>query len=105
MIAMTASTAIEDEQPPGRSQCWCCGTVDDPARFVHLGNHPEVVVCIRCAHSLSKWAWELDDEARTGLAVRARDSFRRLRKTVVRHGWHNNKLLGRGLRRIGRFTP
>jgi hypothetical protein len=102
---MTTSTAIEDEQPPGPSQCWCCGTVEDPARLVHLGNHPEVVVCIRCAHSLSKWAWELEDQTKIGLAVRARDSFRRLRKTVVRRGWHNNKLLGRGLRWIGRFTP
>jgi hypothetical protein len=102
---MTVHTAIEDKRPPGPSQCWCCGMIDDPARLVHLGNHPEVVVCIRCAHSLNKRAWEIEDHARTGLAVRARDSFRRLRKSVVRHGWHNNKVIGRGMRWIGRFTP
>lgn len=102
---MAVHTAIEDEQPPGPSQCWCCGMIADPARLVHLGNHPEVVVCIRCVRSLGKWAWEIEDQARTGLAVRARDSFRRLRKRVVRHGWHHNKLVGRGLRWIGRFTP
>lgn len=102
---MTVHTSVEDEQSPQESQCWCCGMIDDPARLVHLGNHPEVVVCIRCAHSLSKWAWELEDQARTGLAVRARDSFRRLRKKVVQHGWQNNKIFGRGLRWMGRFTP
>ncbi len=102
---MTVHTSTEDQQSPWEAQCWCCGVIDDPARVVHLGNHPEVVVCIRCSHSLSKWAGELEDRARTGFAVRARGSFRRLRKTVVRHGWQNNKIVGRGLRWIGRFTP
>lgn len=87
------------------SECWCCGSVQDAAKLVHLGNHPEVVVCTRCAHSLSKLAWEIEDQARTGLAVRARVGIRRLRKTVVQHGLHNNRILGRGLRWLGRFTP
>lgn len=102
---MTAHTAIEDEQSPGPSQCWCCSAIADPAQLVHLGNHPEVAVCTRCAHALSKWAWEIEDQARTGLAVRARDRFRRLRKHVVRHDLHNNRLIGRPLRWLGRFTP
>ena len=97
-------TAIEEEPPPGASQCWCCGTIDDPARLVRLGNHPEVTVCTRCAHSLSKWAW-VEDRSSTGAAVRARAGFRRLRKTVVSRGWHRNRIIGRGLRWIGRFTP
>ncbi len=98
-------TATEDEQLPGPSQCWCCGTIEDPARLVHLGNHPEVTVCTRCAHSLSKWAGEIEDQDRTGLAVCFRDRFRRLRETVIRHGWHRNRIVGRGLRWLGRFTP
>ena len=102
---MTVHTAIDDEQTPGPSQCWCCGAIQDPARLVHLGNHPAVTVCTRCAHSLSKWAWEVEDQARTGLAVRSRDRFRRLRKHVVSHGWHNNRLIGRPLGWLGRFTP
>ncbi|MGI8696896.1 MAG: hypothetical protein ACR2JQ_09655 [Mycobacteriales bacterium] len=102
---MTTRTATEDEQRPGPPECWCCGTIEDPARLVHLGNHPEVTVCTRCAHSLSKWAWEIEDQDRTGLAVRVRDRFRRLRKAVVRRSWHHNKILGRGLRWLGRFTP
>lgn len=101
---MATHAAVEDEEPLP-SQCWCCGAIEDPARLVHLGNHPEVVVCIRCAHSLSTWAWELEDQARTGPAVRFRDALRRVRRTVVRRGWHHNRIVGRGLRWWGRFTP
>ena len=97
--------AIEDEQPTGPPTCWCCGANEDPAKLMHLGNHPEVAVCTRCAHSLSNWAWEIEDQARTGLGVRARGRFRRLRKGVVRRGWHHNRFVGRYLRWIGRFTP
>lgn len=102
---MMVQTAVEDEQPSRPSQCWCCGRIDDPARLVCLGSHPEVAVCARCAHSLSKRAWEIEDQARTGPAARARDCARRLRQNVIRHGWHHNKVIGRGLRWIGRFTP
>lgn len=100
-----ATPAAVDGEDPLPSQCWCCGAINDPARLVHLGNHPEVVVCLRCANSLSKRAWEIEDQARVGPAVRARDVMRRLRKTVVQHGWHHNKIVGRGLRWLGRFTP
>jgi hypothetical protein len=93
---MAAGPAIEHEQP-SPSQCWCCGSIEEPGRLVDLGNHPEVAVCTRGAHSLSRWAWEVEGQGRTGLAVRAR-------KTVVRHGWHDNKLAERGLRWLGRFT-
>jgi hypothetical protein len=101
---MTAQTAVQDK-PAGGSECWCCGTIEDPTQLVHLGNHPEVTVCTRCAHSISKWAWEIEDQSRTGLAVRARDQFRRLRKTVVQRGWHRSRLIGRPLRWIGKHTP
>jgi hypothetical protein len=101
---MVTETAVEDEQPHP-SYCWCCGADQPPAKLVHLGVHPEVTVCLRCARSLSKWAGEVEDRSRRGLVVVARDGFRRLRKLVVRHGWHNNRIVGRGLRWIGRFTP
>jgi hypothetical protein len=101
---MAMRTAVEDENL-SRSQCWCCGVIDDPAKLVHLGNHPEVAVCTRCAHSLSKRACEIEDQGRTGPAARARDGLRWLRKTVVQHGWHQNRVVGRGLRWLGRFTP
>ncbi|MFC7655421.1 hypothetical protein ACFQV8_01635 [Pseudonocardia benzenivorans] len=103
---MTAHIAIDHEQtPPHPSRCWCCGRLEDPGRLVCLGSRPEVGVCIRCAHSLSKWAWEIEDQSRSGLAVRVRERFRRLRKYVVRRGWHNRKFIGGLLRWVGRFTP
>jgi hypothetical protein len=101
---MSTQTVIQD-QPRSSSECWCCGTIEDPAQLVHLGNHPEVTVCTRCAHSVSKWAWEIEDQSRTGLAVRGRNQFRRLRKTVVQHGWHRGRLVGRPLRWLGKHTP
>jgi hypothetical protein len=102
--AVTAQTAVPEE-PRGRPECWCCGRIEEPARLVHLGNYPEVTVCIRCAHSISKWAAEIEDQSRTGIAVRVRDELRRLRKTVVARGWHHNRLIGRPLRWLGRRMP
>lgn len=101
---MTLQVAV-DEAPHSRSECWCCGMVEDPARLVHLGNHPEVTVCIRCAHSISKWAWEIEDQSRPGMAARARDQFRSVRKAVVQRGWHQSRLVGRPLRWLGSRLP
>lgn len=101
---MSEQTAV-GESLHRASECWCCGAGGDPATMVHLGNHPEVTVCVRCAHSISKWAGEIEDRSRSGLAVRARDRFRQVRKAVVRHGWHNSRFLGRSLRWIGKHTP
>jgi hypothetical protein len=101
---MTAQTAIEDEQARP-SQCWCCGCSGAADRMVHLGNHPEVELCLRCARSVAKWADEIEERDRHGLAVRARDQARRVRKSVVRHGWHNAPVIGPALRWLGRRTP
>lgn len=86
-------------------ECWCCGITAEADGLVHLGNHPEVTVCPRCARSLAKWAGEVEDRTRTGPAVAVRARFRQLRRTVVRHGWHRNRFIGRGLRWLGRHTP
>jgi hypothetical protein len=73
--------------------------------MVHLGNHPEVSVCVRCAHSLHKSAGEVEDRDRRAPAARARDRFRSVRKIVVQRGWHHAPLLGRSLRWLGRYLP
>jgi hypothetical protein len=101
---MTTETE-RDVQPPGRSECWCCGRIEDQAKLVHLGNHPEVTVCTGCAHALSKWAGEIEDQARAGLPVRVRDQLRRARKTVIARGWHKNRFIGPAARWIGKHTP
>jgi len=99
----TARTVSEDSAVP--SQCWCCGAVGDPTRMVHLGRHPEVSVCAACARWAAKQAWELDDQSKTGPLVRVRDRCRSVRQTVIRKGWHHNRVIGAPLRWIGKHTP
>jgi hypothetical protein len=73
--------------------------------MVHLGNHPEVALCIRCAHSVSKWAWEIEDQSKTGSLVMARDRFRAVRRGVVRRGWQHHPIVGRPIRWLGKRLP
>lgn len=101
---MSMTTAVEDHEL-SRSECWCCGTVDDPTRLIHLGNHPEVALCVRCGRWAAKRAWEIEDRARTGPLVRARDRLRAMRREVVRRGWQHNRLVGGPLRWLGKRLP
>jgi hypothetical protein len=99
---MSTATASEFAE---QQECWCCGQLGEADALVHLGNHPEVAVCPRCAHSLSKWAWEVEDRSRTGPAKAARDGFRSVRRAVVHRGWHRSPLIGAPLRWLGRYLP
>ena len=101
---MATRTAVEDHEN-NRSECWCCGVSDDPDRMIHLGNHPEVALCVRCGHWAAKQAWQIEDRAKTGPLVLARDWFRDLRTGVVERGWQHNRILGGPLRWIGKRLP
>jgi hypothetical protein len=101
---MGAAATVEDEFA-GRSACWCCGIIDDPEKLVHLGNHPEVALCTRCARWAGKQADAVEDRSRTGLAVMVRDRARFMRRVVIQRGWHRLPLVGGALRRLGRYTP
>jgi hypothetical protein len=101
---MPTSAAVEDSELEP-SACWCCGTVDAPERMVHLGNHPEVALCLGCARWAAKQAWEIEDQGRTGPVARARDRFRAIRRGVVDRGWHRHRLFGGPLRWIGKHLP
>ena len=101
----TARTAVEDANAPDAYECWCCGAVHAPNQMVHLGNHPEVHICVRCAYSVRSWAGEIDDRNKTGLGVKARDAVRRVRKYVIRRDLHLNRWLGPPLRWLGRRLP
>ena len=103
-VAMTSRTAVESDEPRG-SECWCCGAIDDPVRMIHLGNHPEVLLCVRCGRWAAKQAWEIEDRAKTGPLVIARDRFRALRRGVIDRGWQHNRIIGGPLRWIGRHLP
>ena len=89
----------------GSVECWCCGTVDVPKRMVHLGNHPEVHLCLRCAHFAHQQAWAIEDQGRRGPAASAREVLRNLRAQIVRRGWHQNRIIGGTLRWLGRYLP
>ena len=85
--------------------CWCCGTPQPREGMLHLGNYPEVNVCVPCAHFLHKQANGLEDEARNGIGPRTRDVVRRARRGVVGRGWHRSPIFGRPVTWIGRRLP
>ena len=103
-VTVTSRTAVQSEEP-GPSECWCCGAVDDPVRMIHLGNHPEVALCVRCGHWAVKQAWAIEDRAKTGPLVMARDRFRALRRKVIDRGWQHNRIIGGPLRWLGKRLP
>ena len=73
--------------------------------MVHLGDHPEVTLCLWCARWAAKQAKEIEDLTRTGPLVRARDRLRLARHKVMQRGWHERRLIGRPLRRLGKYLP
>lgn len=102
---MSAKPAALESADDSTSQCWCCGAIEDPARLVRLGNHPEVALCVRCAHAVNKWAWEIEDRAKSGTLSIARGRLRALRREVIRRGWHKSSLVGGPIRWIGKRLP
>lgn len=100
-----AGPAAVDDSGLTPSKCWCCGRVEDPMRMVHLGDHPEVALCLGCARWAAKQAWEIEDQNRTGPLVLARDRLRSLRRDVIARGWHRHPLIGRPLRWLGKRAP
>lgn len=101
----TVRAAIDTSDGGRRSECWCCGTIDDPEQMVHLGNHPEVGLCIRCVYWLRHKAREVEDLSKTGWLVRVRDKIRRVRSTVIERDLHRHPVFGPPLRWLGRRLP
>jgi hypothetical protein len=104
MSADPIITAV-DVHDAGQVQCWCCGVRDAADRMVHLGIHPEVHLCLGCAHFVHQQAWQIEDEGKGGPGAFGRDKFRNLRAEVMRRGWHQNKLIGDKLRWLGKYLP
>jgi hypothetical protein len=94
-----------DQSGMNPSQCWCCGTSEDPARMVRLGNHPEVALCTRCARWAAKQAWAIEDRDRTGPGALLRHQLRAVRHSVVGRGWQHHRFLGGPIRWIGKRLP
>lgn len=99
---MTARTAVGTAE---EVRCWCCGHGYPESAVVRLGGHPEVAVCLRCAHFLHQQARGREDAARPSPGARVRDGLRAGRRLVMRRGWHRAPLIGPVLRRLGRRLP
>ena len=85
--------------------CWCCGQPLPTDSVVHLGDHPEVVVCLGCAHFLHQQARAREDALRPSAASRLRDGLRSARRVVLQRRWHQKPVIGRLLRWLGRRLP
>jgi len=85
--------------------CWCCGQQYPNGLVVRLGNHPEVGVCLRCAHFLHQQARSREDVLRPSIASRLRDGLRSGRRVVMQRGWHQKPVIGPGFRWLGRHLP
>jgi hypothetical protein len=72
---------------------------------VRLGEHPEVHLCLGCAHFVHQQAWEIEDEEKAGPASVLRERVRALRALVIRRGWHDNRFVGGRLRWLGKHLP
>jgi len=103
MASLPVTGRAHSEPPNG--QCWCCGSINDPERMVHLGDHPDVSMCLPCARWAATEAWELEDRDKTGPLVDMRDRFRQLRRGVIHRDWHRHPVLGRPVRWLGKHLP
>lgn len=85
-----------------KSNCWCCGreTADDA--LVRLGSHPEVGVCVNCAHFLARRARDIQA---TQLRKRLRGTAESIRREVMARNLHNQPVIGPALRWINRHSP
>lgn len=100
---MTAQTA--SGLAGGQVECWCCGAHRPADAVVRLGNHPEVALCLRCAHWAHLQARAREDAGRRDPAARVRDVLRAGRRAVMRRGWQHLPVIGPALRRLGRRLP
>jgi hypothetical protein len=86
----------------GESGCWCCGRITPKDALVHLGNHPEVGICVNCVHFLGRRA---RDYQATVLRQRLRGAAESIRREVMARGWHEQPVTGPALRWINRHLP
>jgi hypothetical protein len=73
-------------QSPADPQCWCCGSKYPEPDLVHLGQHPEVAICLRCAHWLRRRATARHDEQHHTLAGQLRGVLQAARDQIINRG-------------------
>lgn len=98
---MSAETQTAVDQT-GESRCWCCGRISSEDVLVHLGDHPEVGICISCVHFLRRRA--RDYQARA-MRKRLRGAAESVRGEVMARRWHQRPVIGPALRWLNRHVP
>ena len=86
-------------------ECWCCGRPQTDDQVVRLGLHPEVAICLSCAHTVHQRAREREDHQRPGPLTPVRDGLRAARTWVIHQQLHTKPVIGRPLRWLGRHLP
>lgn len=86
----------------GQSRCWCCGRNSPEDVLVHLGNHPEVGICVNCVHFLRRRA---RDQQANMMRRRLRSAAESIRRDVMARGWHQHPVMGPVLRWLNRHLP
>ena len=84
------------------STCWCCGRASSEDALVHLGNHPEVGICVNCVHFLRRRARDLQAP---DMRQRLRGAAESVRSEVLAQGWHQRPVIGPALRWLNRHMP
>jgi hypothetical protein len=102
---MTEIRTAVDSASQGQPECWCCGEIYPADRMVNLGNHPEVHLCLRCAHFVHQRARQVEDEGKRTPGPLARDQFRNMRAAVMHYRLHERRFIGRPLRWLGSRLP
>jgi hypothetical protein len=95
--------AVEARDHGEIDACWCCGEQRGP--LVRLGKHPDVGICLPCAHDLHRRAVAVEDRQRPSIAARFRAVLRRGRRFVMDQHLHQKPVIGTIFRWMGRFMP
>ena len=98
---MSAETQTAKGQTD-ESRCWCCGQPRSEDTLVHLGNHPEVGICISCVHFLRRRA---RDQQATAMRQTLRGAAESVRGQVMARGWHQRPVIGPALQWLNRHLP
>jgi hypothetical protein len=86
----------------GESRCWCCGQIRSEDALVHLGDHPEVGICINCVHFLRRRA---RDHQATVVRQRLQAAAESVHGEVMARGWHRRPVTGGAFRWLDRHLP
>lgn len=97
---MTTPSQAADEA--AQASCWCCGRATAQNSLVHLGNHPEVGVCVNCTRFLSRRARDLQA---TAVRMRLRKAAEGIRRDVMARDLHNRPVIGPVLRWVNQRSP